>query len=142
MENKYSKTSEDVIETFTKIVNKKIGASSLKYSFVTNTKLKQVISLSKISDVNAFLYEKDILVQVNEDLYDKFDDTSVQILFEEEINKIHVKEETGKITLAKPDFQTFSGIIEKYGMEKVSTAKGIELLAIEQQADMETGFTK
>lgn len=140
-ENRYSETSEDVIENFMGIVRKKAEIGDLRYKFLTDIKQKVLVKISKMSDKHVAAFEKDIFVVINEDMYDKFEDEDVKILLEEEIDKIFVNNETGKITFRQFDMQTFSGIISKYGMDKVSKAKQIEVLSHEQTLDMDSGFT-
>lgn len=138
---RYSNTSEDIITTFMDIVRKKNGSGDLKYDFISDSKQKSLVKLKKLNPLDVFKFEKDIRVIINEDMYDKFDDDSIKLLLEEEIDKVVVTYETGKITIRKYDVETFSGIISKYGIEAITKAKNIEILTFEQAADMETGFT-
>ena len=48
-----------------------------------------------------------------------FDDESIQILIEQEIDKVTMNIETGKIKLIKTDLNTFSAIVNKYGVESI-----------------------
>ena len=77
---------------------------------------------------------------MNEDLMNVFDDESIQILIEQEIDKVSINIETGKIKLIKPDLTTFSSLINKYGIDKISRANSIELLTSEQRQDEEDEF--
>jgi hypothetical protein len=43
--------------------------------------------------------------------------------------------ETGKIKLVKTDLNTFSSLVNKYGVEKVARANKVEELYKEQQKD-------
>jgi hypothetical protein len=139
---RYSETSEDIISAFMNIVRKKNGSSELKYDFISDSKQKTLINLKKLNPLDSFILKKDIRVVVNEEMYDAFDDESINLLLEEEIDKIVVTMDNGKITIRKYDLSTFSGILSKYGIEAVSRAKQVEVLTFEQAADMETGFTK
>lgn len=64
-----------------------------------------------------------------------FDDESIQILIEQEIDKVTMNIETGKIKLIKTDLNTFSAIVNKYGVEKVARANKVEELYHEQKQD-------
>ena len=57
------------------------------------------------------------------------------ILIEQEIDKININVETGKIKLGKTDLNTFSSIVNKYGVEKVARANKVEELYKEQKKD-------
>jgi hypothetical protein len=69
-----------------------------------------------------------------------FDQESIQILMEQEIDKISVNMDTGKIKMIKPDLTTFSSLINKYGIEKIAKANKVEELYAEQKQDAEEDF--
>ena len=101
---------------------------------------KNLIKISKISDQFSFLMEKELLVSINEALMLVFDEESVEILIEQEIDKISVNIDTGKIKLVKPDLTTFSSLINKYGIDKIARANKVEELYSEQKQDSEEDF--
>ena len=45
--------------------------------------------------------------------------------------------DSGKIKLVKPDLTTFSSLVIKYGIEKVSKANSLENLESDQKDDMD-----
>jgi hypothetical protein len=69
-----------------------------------------------------------------------FDEESVEILIEQEIDKISVNIDTGKIKMVKPDLSTFSSLINKYGIEKIAKANKVEELYAEQKQDQDEDF--
>lgn len=136
MDNFYQ-LSEDTIETFYGIFNKKTFPVSIKFQFLGDEKQKDLIKIKLISPNYSFITQKDLLVTINEDTLAAFDDESVTILFEQEIDKINMNIETGKIKLVKTDLNTFSSLVNKYGVEKVARANKVEELYKEQQKDAE-----
>ena len=137
MDNFYE-VSEDTIKTFFEIFNKKSFPVSIGFQFIGNEKQKELIKITKISDPYAFLVKKEILVSINDDLMSVFDEESITILMEQEIDKININIETGKIKLVKTDLNTFSSIVNKYGVEKVARANKVEELYQEQKKDSKT----
>lgn len=133
--DRFYELSEDTTADFFKIFNKKAFPVSLKFQFIGDSKQKNVISISKITDKYAFLLEKELLVSINEDLINAYDDESVEILFEQEIDKITINIDSGKIKLVRPDLNTFSALVNKFGIEKVARANKVEELYQEQQKD-------
>jgi hypothetical protein len=131
----YYEISDSTQEEFFGIFNKKAFPISIRFIFIGNEKQKNLIKISKVPDQFAFSMSKDLLISMNETLMDKFDDESISILIEQEIDKISVDINSGKIKLIKPDLSTFSSIINKYGVEKVSRANGIEELYHQQVKD-------
>jgi hypothetical protein len=108
--------------------------------FVGAEKQKSLIKITKLPDQYSFLLDKELLVQVNEDLISVFDEESVTILIEQEIDKISVDTQSGKIKLIKPDLTTFSSLISKYGVDKVAKANQIEELYQQQVKDGKEEF--
>lgn len=72
---------------------------------------------------------------MNEDLFRVFDEESITILIEQELDKVSINIDNGKIKLIKPDLTTFSGIVSKYGIEKVARANQVEELYNQQKKD-------
>ena len=74
-------------------------------------------------------------MSINEDLLNTYDEESATILFEQEIDKVNINLDSGKIKLVKTDLNTFSSLVNKYGVEKVARANKVEELYQEQQKD-------
>jgi hypothetical protein len=139
MDNFYE-LSEDTINDFFDVFNKKTFPVEVKFEFIGVKKQKQLIKISKIADDYAFVLKKDLKITINEDLMDAFDEESRTILIEQEIDKINMNLESGKIKLVGTDFNTFSSIVTKYGVEKVSRANQVETLFAEQKEDQDNDF--
>ena len=120
---------------FVEIFNKKSFPVNIKFLFQGNSKQKQMIKVSRIPDQYAFSLNKELLVSVNEDLFDVFDEDSITILIEQEIDKININMESGKIKLVSTDLNTFSSIVNKWGVDKVARANKVEELYVDQKAD-------
>jgi hypothetical protein len=68
-------------------------------------------------------------------LLNTYDEESATILFEQEIDKVNINLDSGKIKLVKTDLNTFSSLVNKYGVEKVARANKVEELYQDQQKD-------
>jgi hypothetical protein len=134
--------SEDTINDFMDVFNTKSFPVDVKFEFIGNSKQKKLIVVSKIAEENNFLYEKDVKVSINEALMDSFDEKIRTILIEQEIDKIGIDLKTGKIKLLPLEvkFEASTGLVQKYGLDEVAKANGIEFLAIEQKQDMDSDF--
>ena len=136
MDNFYE-LSSDTTDRFFEIFNKKSFPIKVKFQFQGDEKQKELIKISIIPPKFAFILQKEILVTINEDILNVFDEESVTILFEQEIDKININIESGKIKLVKTDLNTFSSLVNKYGVEKVARANKVEELYKEQKKDAE-----
>lgn len=138
--SKFYNISEDTIDVFNGVFKKKSFPIDVKFQFVGCESQKNLIKISKIPDQFAFLLDRELLVTINEDLVNVFDEESVQILIEQEIDKVSINIDTGKIKLVKPDLTTFSSLITKYGIEKIARANQVEELYDQQKKDGEDEF--
>jgi hypothetical protein len=136
MDNFYE-VSEDTIEEFMEIFNKKTFPTRIEFLFIGNSKQKDLIKITKIPDDYSFELKKELKVTINEDLMIAFDDESRVILIEQELDKVSMHSETGKIKLVKSDLNTFSSLVNKYGIEKVARANKVEELYQQQKADQQ-----
>jgi hypothetical protein len=133
--SKFYEVSSDAIDQFNKVFNKKSFPIQVGFQFIGAEKQKQLIKISKLSDPYVFLLNKELLVSINEDLLSVFDEESIGILIEQEIDKVSIETESGKIKMIKPDLNTFSALITKYGVEKVAKANQVEELYQQHKAD-------
>ena len=138
--SKFYNLSDETIDTFKSVFNKKSFPFNVGFQFVGSESQKNLIKITKMPDQFAFILEKELLVSINDDLMSVFEEESIQILMEQEIDKISVNMDTGKIKMVKPDLTTFSGLINKYGIEKVAKANKVEELYAEQKQDAEEDF--
>lgn len=134
MDNFYE-LSEDTEKKFFEIFNKKSFPLSVKFQFIGDEKQKELIKISLVNPKFSFLLGKEVLVSINEAIMDVFDDESITILMEQEIDKIYINIDTGKMKLIKTDLNTFSSLVNKYGVEKVARANKVEELYQQQQKD-------
>ena len=134
MAENYYEIPEETIEVFNSILGKKSFPFSIGVQFIGNSKQKKLIKVSKISTHYNFLLNKELLVSINDDLMSVFDDEDIEILMEQEIDRIIVNIDSGKIKLGKPE-QVLLGLVNKHGIEKVNKANQVEELYHQQKKD-------
>ena len=138
--SKFYNLSDDTIKTFNDVFKKKSFPVEVRFQFVGAESQKNLIKITKIPDQFSFLLENDLLVSINDDLMSVFEDESISILIEQEIDKVSINIDNGKIKLVKPDLTTFSSLITKYGIEKIAKANQVEDLYDQQKKDATDEF--
>jgi len=140
-ENKFYEVSDETVNIFMEIASQKCF-NEISFQFIGCDTQKTLIKISKLSEQYEFLLNKHILVSLNELLLHKFEDESINILFEQELDKIHFNIETAKVKLIKTDINTFSTLIKKYGIEKISKANQLAEITAEKMVsnDFENDF--
>ncbi len=134
--SKYYKLSDDTIDTFNEILKKKLLSTCINFEFIGCETQKCLIKINKIPENYLFIIGKELLVSINEDVMLNFDNESIEILIEQEIDKISINMDSGKIKMIKPDLTTFSGLVEKWGLDKISRALQIEILSIDKNIEI------
>jgi len=137
---KFYNLGDDTITLFRRVFQRKSFPFNVGFQFVGCESQKNLIKITKLPDQFSFILEKELLVIINEDLIQVYDEESTQILIEQEIDKISVNMDTGKIKMVKPDLSTFSSLINKYGIDKIARANKVEELYKEQKNDQEIDF--
>lgn len=132
---KFYELDSSTIEEFNEVFNTKAFPRTINLEFVGSSSQKQMIKISKLPEWYTALHDKELLITINEDIIDAFDEESQIILIEQELDKIEINIESGKMRLVRPDLTTFSSLINKYGVEKVGRANKVEELFSEQRAD-------
>jgi len=133
--NKFYELSDDTVNQFNSVFNTKSFPIQVGFQFVGSESQKQLIKISKLPDQYSFLLGKELLVMMNEDLLNIFDAESIKILIEQELDKVSINVESGKIKMIRPDLNTFASIINKWGTEKVMRANQVEDLYQKQKSD-------
>ena len=133
--SKFYELSDDTIEQFNGVFRSKSFPIQVGFQFIGSEKQKQLIKIAKLPDQYSFLLGNELLVMMNEDLLNVFDDESIKILIEQELDKVSIDVESGKIKMVRTDLNTFSSIINKWGTEKVMRANQVEELYQKQKAD-------
>lgn len=129
--------SDYIVEYFKEVEDKFNFPLNVDYSYLGNPKQKKLIKLSKVSDPYSILLKSDILVVINEDYFDNFDEQSKRILFEQEIDRILIDYDKGTIKIGKPSISTSSGIIKKFTIENVENAIHLEEEYEKQKSEKE-----
>jgi hypothetical protein len=79
-----------------------------------------------------------LLVTINEDFYQHFDEDNTTILIEQEIDRIECDAEKNKVTLNNnPLISTSSGILDKFTLDLVRNANKLEREYLSQLKDKE-----
>ena len=126
----YYELDQEIIDYFKKIEQEFVFTIDLKYIFITNNKQKKLISVKKIADDYAILLNAEILITVNDKMFEQVDDEIKTILFEQELDKIIPNLEKGTFSIAQPTLKTSMGVIKKHSYEQVERANETERMLV------------
>jgi hypothetical protein len=138
-DNVYYELDTDIKKYFLEIEKDFGFAVNLKYIFQANSKQKTMIKLVKLPEHYQQLLNADILVSINENFYNTFEEDTREILMMQEIDKIEINLEKSTIKIGQPSLKTSLGIVKRFSFEKVEKALEVERLYEEQLKDKNKG---
>ena len=106
--------------------------------------LKEIGKVSKTSDLVKYKTSDDVVILLNEKIFEQLSDEQKQMVVEGLVAQIYYDLEKGKISIIKPDFTTFSLLLDKYGAEKCLTLNTLikEIFSSEAQTDAENNVAE
>jgi len=134
-EPKFYDLSEDTIELVQSILNGLALPFNLKIKYMGNSKMKNLISLNKASDIVQHITAYDLFIFINEDYLIKLEEENSKILIHQELDRLEFDIAKGTFKIANFPLQTTIGVLKKYGIEAVAEANQLVELFSQQKAD-------
>lgn len=117
-----AKWAEPSEETF-KDINTVL--SEINLSTLINTKIivnddqkKKVITLKKMPSHIKFAFNYDLLLIINESIYDGLTDEQKKLCIEEALSGTHFNYDNDSLIVGPPDVKTYHGFLSKHGFEQ------------------------
>jgi len=104
-------------QMFVDVLNQTSIPKSIRFELIASNDMKDVGKVSKASEILKYMTDVDIIVLINENIFDRLADDQKKMLLEELLAQVFWDGESGKIKLIKPDVNTFSLLIKKYGID-------------------------
>jgi hypothetical protein len=113
--------SEQTLKVFTKVrINTSIP-QWVEFEVLSNNKQKQLYKIAKLSEVSEFILNENLSnnlnfsIVINEEIFDGLTEEQKEMVFEECLTGVVVNQDNDKLSLKKPTFNTYFGILKKYG---------------------------
>lgn len=135
---KFEDVFDDTQTLFTSLLLNANLAQVVTVKLLTDNKQKDIYKVVKANDLVRHMTNNDVVIILNEHIFDQLPEDQKKIIAEEAIASIIFDFENDKLALAKPDLTTFSGIISKYTLEKYLETKELIRLLYSQEEDKKT----
>ena len=110
---KYEEVFEETQALYdTAIINANL-AQFVNITVLSNNKAKEIFKVNKANDLLKYRTGDDIIIVLNEKIFEQLTPEQRVIVVEESIASISYDSENDKLIISKPDVVTFSGILEK-----------------------------
>jgi hypothetical protein len=112
----------DTLETFQRIIDA-AGLREPVISVIANNTAKDITKVTKASDLLKFRTKDDVVIIVNEKIFEQLPADQQILVAEEAVSFISYDSENDKVVISQPDFTAHTGILRKYGFEVVEVLR-------------------
>ncbi len=136
---KFHEVFPDIQEKFTNFTNNIDSLREVNIKILANNSLKEIGKVIKANDLLKHMTQEDVIIILNEEIFEQLEEESQTIIIEELIARIYFDFEKSKLSIINPDIIGFSGVIQKYGFNKYYETKLLikELFSKEEAEDAE-----
>jgi hypothetical protein len=115
---KYEEPFEETQDLYNQLIERAGLSNYVNITILTNNKAKEIFKINKANELLKYRTGDDIIIVLNEKIFDQLTQEQRVIVAEESLASIHFNTEKDKIEISKPDVVTFSGILAKHTFEK------------------------
>jgi hypothetical protein len=102
---------------YTQLIDRAGLSNYINITILANNKAKEIFKVNKANELHRYRTGDDIIIVINEKIFDQLTPDQRVIVVEESLASIHYNMEKDKIEITKPDVVTFSGILSKHGFD-------------------------
>lgn len=125
---KYNFIDGEVEQLFNEVLNETTIPQWVEFRLISNDKLKEPYQIRKVNEIFEFITGGiNIIVVLNEVIFDGLTDELKKILFHEIVAGVVVND-NDKITINRHDFNTYTGMLNKYGEKLIELKEVIKSL--------------
>jgi hypothetical protein len=115
---KYEEPFEETQDLYNQLIERAGLSNYVNITILNNNKAKEIFKINKANELLKYRTGDDIIIVLNEKIFDQLTQEQRVIVAEESLASIHFNTEKDKIEISKPDVVTFSGILAKHTFEK------------------------
>jgi hypothetical protein len=115
---KYEEPFEETQDLYNQLIEQAGLSNFVNITILTNNKAREIFKVNKANELLKYRTGDDIIIVLNEKIFDQLTDEQRTIVAEESLSSIHFDSEKDRIVISKPDVVTFSGILAKHSFDK------------------------
>lgn len=136
---KYEEVSEQNEDIFKALISEADLERYINVKILADNRQKTVYNVVKANALLKHMTAEDVIIIINETIFDKLEDNQKSIVADEAIAYIGFDFEKDRLIISKPDIMVHSGILRKYGSEIYLILKENIKLLYSQKNDMGEG---
>jgi hypothetical protein len=115
---KFEEPFEDTQDLYSEIIKTAGLDQYVNITILVNNKAKEIFKINKANELLKYRTGDDIIIVLNEKIFEGLTDDQRRIVVEESLASIHYDMENDKLIISKPDVVTFSGVLAKHTFDK------------------------
>lgn len=89
----------------------------INITVVVNNTAKELFKVNKANDLLKYRTGDDVLIVLNEKIFEQLTDAQKHIVVEDSLASIHFDSEKDRLVITKPDVIAYSGVLSKFTFE-------------------------
>jgi hypothetical protein len=131
---KFEEVFEDTLELFQKHIEQTHIPKMVKIKILSNESIKKEFGkVSKSSDMIKFMTDYDVVIQINEPIFEQLEDKQKEYVVKDLLTQIVYDMEKDKISIVSPDITTFSGVLRNFDIDTYLSIKESIITLLEQK---------
>jgi hypothetical protein len=131
---KFEEVYEDTLSLFQKHIDQTSIPRMVKIKILSNDSIKKEFGkVSKASDIVKFMTDYDVVIQINEPIFDQLEDKQKEYIVRDLLAQIVYDMEKDKISIVSPDITTFSGVLRNFDIDTYLSIKESIITLLEQK---------
>jgi hypothetical protein len=139
---KYTEPFDETREVFEEVITTQMLDLNVNFKILADNRQKDIYKIFKANDLVKHMTNNDVVIVVNEAIYDKLDSAQQHMVAEEATAGIHYDLEKEKLIIKKGDVQTHFGILKKFGADKYLNLHETINMLYSQEKDQEAEMNK
>lgn len=91
-----------------------VALEGVNIKILANNAQKEIGKVIKANDLLKHMTEEDVIITINEKIYDQLSNQQKLIVADDLIAGIHLNLDTERLVINKPDMSVYTGVIRKY----------------------------
>ncbi len=131
---KFEEVFEDTLELFNKHIENSSIPRAVKIKILSNESIKKGFgNVSKTQEFVKFMTDYDIIIQINEPIFDQLEDKQKEYVVKDLLARIFYDVDKDKVSILPHDITTCSGVLNSYDIETYLSIKESIVTLLEQK---------
>ena len=130
---KFEEVYQETLDEFKTHIDNSNIPGFVNIKILSNNTIKDFGSVTKSQDIIKFMTDYDVIIQINEPIFDKLQNDQKEYVVKDLLARIVYEMEKDKLTIVQPDVTTFSGVLRQYDIDHYMAIKESIITLLEQK---------